>query len=196
MLKKIKTLIGNNLILAHSISGMRGIIEIPEYLRDYTSSCVVVKIGTKVKLPLHVGDRVLCQNSFGERTNLKDGNLFLSPASNVMGLLKRNTIMPYGNTLLIRRDKKCIETIGGIIIPERRRGQSLGGTVEAFGISRKTILPGLQLGDYVLIKEWQPHIIEVQLPDKGYGLIVKDIDLLCIVEKETQITHNNQTYKP
>ena len=187
---------GDRILLRHSVSKMRGVIQIPDYIYEHTSSCIVEKVGNKVKIPIRQGHTVLCQNGFGNRQHLKEGSLFVAQEENIIGILTPNQIIPFGNKVLIKRDKKNLELDSGILIPEKRRGQSLGGIIVGFGLSRNKVANGAEIGDYVLLKEWEAHMTEVQLPDKSYGLIVRQSDIICIVEKGAKVTHKNQTYQP
>jgi co-chaperonin GroES (HSP10) len=196
MITKINKLIGDRIMLTHSVSRMRGVIEIPEYIYEHTASCMILKVGSKVKIPIKSGDKVLCQSGIGSRMHLKEGNVFLAREENIIGLISGQAIIPFGNKLLIKRDKKGLELQSGILIPENKRGQSLGGTIVGFGVSRSKVANGAEVGDYILLKEWEPHMIEVQLPDKSYGLIVNQSDVICVVEKGVTVTHKNQTYQP
>lgn len=171
-------LIGKRLLLSPSLSRVRGSIFIPDYLRESTSICKVVSRGGGVQSFIKQNDTVLCQKGFADRDSLTIGNCFFCNEWNIFAVLVKGQIMPTGRRVLIRRDIKD-KYEGSIVIPENRRFQSLFGTVERFGITREPFrYADLKKGDYIQLKEWSQEMIEIELEDGGYGLIVKEEDIL------------------
>lgn len=175
--------INDRLILHPSDSRMRGGIFIPETHTDASTSCMVLAKGEKVTHFIKEGDTVLCQVGFGDRkNNTVEGRAFWCRQHNIYAVLKDNIIFPIGRKILLKRDIADKE-VGGIIIPENRRYQSLDGTIVRLGLTReiyKTI--GLEIGMHVRIKEWMEHMTAVTLEDGGYGLIINESDLLFAYE--------------
>lgn len=175
--------IHNRLILHPSDSRMRGGIFVPEIYNDASTSCKVLAKGERVTHFIKVGDVVLCQVGFGDRkNNTVDGRAFWCREHNVYGVIKDNIIFPIGRKVLIKRDI-ADKNVGGIVIPENRRTQSLDGTIHRLGLTREYYKTnGLALGMEVRLKEWMEHMIEVTLEDGSYGLIVNESDLLLAYE--------------
>lgn len=172
--------INNNLILKPNDSVMRGTIFIPEKYTDAATSCLVVAKGDKTSPFYKVGDVVLCEVGFGERKNytIEGSRDFICKDHNIYAVVKNNIIFPIGNKVLIKRDIADKE-IGGIIIPENRRFQSLFGTVVRLGLTRKHFkVNEIKVGSCVRLVEWQQHMQEATLEDGSYGLIVNEKDLL------------------
>lgn len=174
----ITKLINKKLLLTPSLSQFRGSIAIPEQVAMQTSMCRIIAAGDKCHSILKPGYTVLTKSGFSNRNNLTLGNMFFCEESDVFAIFRNKMIWPIGNKVLIRRDIQ--ETSEhGIVIPENRRFQSLFGTVERFGLSKKPFkYNDLLLGDYIRLKEWSIDMIEIQLEDGDYGLIVDEQDIL------------------
>jgi len=172
--------IGKRLILLPSESRMRGAIFVPEQYKDAATSCLVVAKGDLVLNTIKPGMIVLCEVGFGDRKNniIEGTSKFICQESNIYAVFINGKMYPIGNRILIRRDVS--EKIDyGIVIPENRRFQSLDGTIERIGITRKPFrTKGFLVGDKIQLKEWADHMIGVTLEDGGYGLIVNEKDLL------------------
>lgn len=170
---------------------MRGGIFIPENVIDNTGTCLVVETSDDLTIPVRKGDVVICQTTAGNRNSIENG-LFLANQSQIYALITNRSVFTFGKTILIKRDLNSI-TVGSIAIPENRRMQSLGGWVHKIGISR-TPFTNTTTGSYVLLNRWESHMIEVQLEDGSYGLIVKDTDLLAEIEPNTKVEHQGKIY--
>jgi co-chaperonin GroES (HSP10) len=93
--------------------------------------------------------------------------------------VRNNIIYSFGRTVIVKRDVAKKITDGGIEIPENRRTQSLTGEVIRLGISTKPFrVNGIKPGMKVRLKEWEAHMIELELEDGSFGLIVKETDIL------------------
>lgn len=174
------TPIHNRLILRPSDSLMRGTIFVPETYTDASTSCLVVNKGNEVSPLINKGDVVLCQVGFGERSanHFPGTRDFWCRESNIYAVIRNRKVYPIGKKILIRRDIDD-SYHGNIVIPANRRYQSLFGTVERIGLSRKPLnVIGINVGDKIRLKEWMEHYVEVELEDSSYGLIVNDTDLL------------------
>lgn len=183
--------IKKRLLLTPSKSEMRGGLFIPENVIDNTGTCLVVNVSDDLDIPVRKGDVVICQTTAGNRNSITDG-LFLAKQSQIYARISNKAVFPFGKTILIKRDLSSIE-VGGIYIPENRRMQSLGGTIHRIGLTRKPFA-NASIGDYVILKQWESHMIEIQLEDGSYGLIVNDSDLLARVEPNIKVEHQGKVY--
>jgi len=172
--------VGNRLVLLPNESRMRGIIQIPDIYKDGSTACMVLARGPKADPQIKEGATVLCEAAFGERKNMTIGDTkaFWATDQNIYALLEKGKIIPYGRKVLIRRDVDDA-MVGGIVIPENRRFQSLYGTIERLG---RTRLPfktnGLKIGLRIRLTEWEAHYAQVELEDGGHGVIVNEKDIL------------------
>ncbi len=157
---------------------MRGMFFIPDNVRSATSICRVIAKGNNVQTFIKVGDTVLCQKGFADRESLTLEDKFFCNEDNIFAVIIKGSIFPVGRKILIRRDVS--EKMEGlIIIPENRRFQSLFGRVERFGITRKSFqYADLVIGDYIRLTDWNESMIEVELEDGNFGLIVNEKDIL------------------
>ena len=160
---------------------MRGGIFVPEQYKDAATACLVMGVGPNVNPLIKLGDTVLVPIGFGERKNNvieEKAGWFICKDSHVHALMRNRTVYPIGRRVLIRRDIMEKE-VGGIVIPENRRFQSLFGTIERIGLTRKHFkISGLKVGMKIRLTEWTPEMIETALEDGSYGLIVNETDLL------------------
>jgi len=180
-------LIGKKLFLEPSISAMRGMIAIPSNVARASNMCRVVHRGSGVNLNIKVGDTVICQNGFAERRDMKLGDNFFCTEDNVVAVMRKGKIYPIGKKILFRRDI-AESSVNGIVIPENRRMQSLYGRIERFGLTREQFrFQGLNLTSTYRLKEWAAHIVDIQLEDGSYGLIINEDDLLCEISPENLI---------
>lgn len=179
--KKIQC-IGDWVYLIPSASPNRGLLFIPETVAEHTAMCKVASRGKNVSHFIQANDVVMCENFFSDRQNLTLANGFFCESRKVFAVIKNKLIYPIGRKLLIRRDMEETRELG-IVIPENRRFQSLFGTVIRWGLFRGT--PNLPIGpgDKIRLKKWEASMVEVQLPDGGYGLIVDEKDLLYKIEE-------------
>jgi len=173
---------GNNVLVAPSVSRARGMIAIPESTADGATTCLVLKSGLKANPLIKEGDTVMVVNGIGERSSNflpNIGKNFLVQDAQVYAIVRQGKILPLGRTVLIKRDIASIHE-GSIFIPEKLRAQSLTGTVIRLGLIRKHFRVNLPLveGSRVRLTEWQPSMIEVQLEDGSFGLIVNENDIL------------------
>ena len=172
--------IENRLILKPSDSVMRGTIFIPSNMTGMATSCLVMAVGPTASPFIKVGETVLCEIGFGDRENntIRGTNMFWCRDNNVYAIIRKREIFPIGNKILIKRDV-AEASYGSIVIPENRRTQSLDGIVVKKGLTRIPYkINGINIGDKVRLKSWEAHMIEVELEDKSYGLIVLESDLL------------------
>lgn len=177
-------LLTSKILLRPSVSAQRGAIFIPETSRA-SSACIVELAGPDVKPPIKEGSQVLCRVGIGDRNvDLVEG-CFLTEASKCYAIFYKKQIFPLGRTVLVRRfigDYKQ----GGILIPANRNYQSLEVEIIRLGLSRKPCkVNGYAPGDIVRLKEWSQDMIETQLEDGSYGLIVTENDLLYKYENAT-----------
>lgn len=174
-------LLNKRLILSPSISEMRGMFFVPERFREGTSMCMVLNKSDDVNPAIKVGEIVVCEFAFGDRKNMiiegtKD---FYCKEHNIIGIFKNKQLIPIGNRILIRRDMEEKKQSEILFQLENRSYQSLFGTVMRFGLTRKPFrVNGINVGDYIRLEEWQPHMTQVELPDGGHGLIVLEKDIL------------------
>jgi co-chaperonin GroES (HSP10) len=185
--------IRKRLLLTPSKSQTRGSLFIPENVIDNTGTCLVVEVSDDLDIPVKKGDVVVCQTTAGNRNSIQKG-VFVANQNQIYAVIANKSVFPIGKTILIKRDLGSIES-GNIVIPENRRMQSLGGWIHRIGISRKAFTNANQ-GSYVLLNKWESHMIEVELEDRSYGLIVKDSDLLAEIKPNTKIEHQGKIYKP
>lgn len=149
----------------------------PDTYADATATCKVIEKGNKVSPFIKKGDLVLCQNLFGDRKN-SDSSTFFCREHNIFGIIKNRLIHPVGRNVLIRRDVQE-DNVNGIIIPENRRTQSLFGTIVRLGFTNKIFrVDGLKVGDRIRLTQWESHMVELNLEDGSYGLIVNENDIL------------------
>ena len=85
---------------------------------------------------------------------------------------------------MVKRLEEVNKTAGGIIIPDTAKEKPSEGIVEAVGTGARTedgkIIPmTVKVGDHVLFAKWGGTEVKINGEDR---LIVKESDLLCIVE--------------
>jgi len=163
---------------------MRGCIFIPDQYKDASTACLVIAKGDDVNPLIKEGDVVLCQVGLGSRNagHIEGTRDFWCKEENVYAIIRDRKIYPFGRKILIRRDI-ADEYHGTIVVPTNRRTQSLYGTIERIAVSRQPLrISGVSQGMKIRLVEWMEHMIEVELEDGSYGLIVNDTDLLCAVE--------------
>lgn len=173
-------LLNDNVLLLPSESRMRGMFFVPEKYTDGATSCLVISAGEKVNPVIKPGSTVLVLSGNKIRKNniIDDTKKFICSASNIYGIIIKNKIYSFGRTVIIKRDISD-KYKGNIVIPENRRTQSLEGTVLRKGITRQHCkVNGINIGDNIVLKEWQPHMIEITLEDGSFGLIVQESDIL------------------
>ena len=103
-------------------------------------------------------------------------------------ILSIPSIRPFGDCVLVRRDPAEEKTSGGILIPKNAEKESSMGRVIAAGPGKVTdegvTLPlGVKVGDHVVFQKYGPA--EVVLNGESL-LILRDSDILAVVEDETQ----------
>ena len=182
--KPMITPLGKRLILRPNASEVRGFIFIPHQLRDNPTSCKVIARGKDVNPLIKDDDVVFCKVGLGNRNagHFERSRDFWANEDDVYAVLRYGTIFPFGQKVLIRRDM-ADEYHGSIVIPENRRYQSLTGTIERIAVSRKPLrVAGLSVGLKIRLHEWNESMVEVELEDGGYGLIVNDTDLLYAID--------------
>ena len=174
----IKTL-HKRLLVQPSISQMRGSIFIPENMAAATTVCRVLSAGHTVNKLLQPGTIVLVENGIADRNGLAFKDSFFVKEENVFAIIRNGEILPIGKTVLILRDLREEVSVGGIITPENRKAQSLFGSILRMGITREIFrTQGIKIGDNIRLTRWEPHMVEVEIPGMGFGLIVKETDLL------------------
>lgn len=171
------------LILKPSDSEMRGTMFIPEGIKHRMStSCKVVARGPEVNPAVKVGNVVLCRVGVDRSKTIDRTASFWSSEDSIYAIVRNQTILPIGKTVLIRRDVQETE-VGGIVIPENRRSQSLEGWVVRRGLYQgQTGIEGIIPGRKIRLTEWQPHMVQVRLEDQSEGLIVLESDILFCYE--------------
>jgi len=177
-------LLNNRLLLQPSDSRMRGMLIVPQQYTDGATSCKVIARGPGVQQVIKIGDIVLCETGFSDRTNLTIDRTrqFFCKEENIYAVIKNNIIYPLGRKVLIRRDIADKQE-GKIVVPATRRTQSLDGTIARLGLTSETFrTAGLKVGSKIRLQEWQPHMMAVELEDNSYGLIVHETDILFIYE--------------
>jgi co-chaperonin GroES (HSP10) len=179
--KKLQ-LVGTNVLVAPSVSRSRGMIAIPDTVTDGATACIVLKAGNKANPLIKEGDTVMVMNGIGARgrnflPNI--GKNFLVSDTEVYAVFRKGAIIPLGRTVLIKRDIQSINH-GSIFIPEKLRAQSLTGEVIRLGLTREPFRSAFDLrpGMKIMLEEWKPEMVEVQLEDGSFGLIVNEKDIL------------------
>lgn len=94
-------------------------------------------------------------------------------------------IKPTEDRLLVERVESETKTAGGIIIPDTAKEKPVYGIVKAVGPGRRNdsgaLIPmGVKTGDKILFGKWSGTEVKT---DKGELLIMKESDVLAVVEK-------------
>lgn len=104
--------------------------------------------------------------------------------SNVIGVIHRGKIFPFGNTIVFERDRGYKEYGSSKIITSVNERQSLFGWVRGHGLplpgDRRKL--GIKINSYCRLAQWEPHMQEFWHNNK-FHLIVKESDLLYTTDE-------------